>query len=170
MTPSAQFITLCGNLNQYIMKLDEIKARVVADAMISDFMKACIIISINYGLRVSETLLLGGNEIMSNGNIFLTAPKNKEVIVINVSCLGSLETAFRRAGYNLGEITDRFYMYRLYKRLGIVYQKKGNKNKSVTHAFRHIQAQEIRNKELGDILITKALHHKSKKSAESYGT
>lgn len=151
------------------MKLDQIKARVSENKTINGFVKACILLSINYGLRVSETLLLGGNEILANGNFYITAPKNKKVIVLNVGVLGEYEKVFRATKYNLGQTTDRFYLYRLYKRLGIVYHKKGNKYNSVTHAFRHMLAAEIRANNIDNKVITDTLHHKSKKSADSYG-
>jgi hypothetical protein len=64
---------------------------------------------------------------------------------------------------------DRYFVYRIYKKAGISTESSGLINKSVTHAFRHMAAKEIRVHSNSNEFVTTALHHKSNKSQEHYG-
>ena len=160
---------LCQPVTQCLATLEQLRDSVKRDARIPGSMKACILIQMAHNLRVSEMLELGGQRINSNGSFNIYSKKSKKVITLTVYSAENYAEHFKLMGAPLNTITDRFYLYKLYKRLGFYYKRPGGKNNSVTHAIRHMTAQEIRRNKQDEDFITDQLHHKSKKSRNSYG-
>lgn len=167
MTP--HITELCQEGSRTLTTLTDLRSRVKADKTLPGSLKACILIQIAHNLRVSEMLRLGGQRINSNGSFNIYSKKNKKVITLTVYSAEEYAEHFKMMGQPLGETVDRFWLYKLYKKLGFYYKRPGAKNASVTHSIRHMTAQEIRQSRETEEYITDQLHHKSKKSQEHYG-
>jgi hypothetical protein len=165
----SQITELCQQRSGALAALEELRTKVKKERRLPGSLKACILIQLAHNLRVSEMLELGGQRINSNGSFNIYSKKSKKVITLTIYSAEQYAEYFKLMMFPIGETVDRFYIYKLYKRLGFSYRRPGGKNLSVTHAIRHITANEIRRNEQDEDFITDQLHHKSKKSRNHYG-
>lgn len=129
----------------------------------------CVALQLFYSLRISEVLAINCKNIDDSGRIYIQCKKGSQPIVIFDLQLSSIFMYYKRNNIEPFETLDRFFIYRIYKKIGIQHSSSGIINKSVTHAFRHITAKEIRIQGNTDDYVSSALHHKSSKSQQSYG-
>lgn len=122
-----------------------------------------------HGLRISEVLDIKHSDISPQGFIKIGSKKMSSGRIIHAGesleymhqCRASLVHPF--AGF------DRFFVYREYKRVGLMKFVPGNKKASVTHLFRHNASSQAL--KVGADIETRAhqLGHKSTKSTQHYG-
>jgi integrase len=122
-----------------------------------------------HGLRISEVLNISPNDITRQGNIIIrTLKKGENRIVTPIIGLAYFIDCKRYNIYPFQDF-DRFMIYRIYKKAGIVYKGKGNSKNSVTHAFRHLNTLSLKNDNIDKDIIKKSLGHKSEKTQSEYG-
>lgn len=127
-----------------------------------------IMLLYTYGLRISEVLSIRFNDISETGTILIHPKKGSEVRLVS----GHIFTDWilkHKGLLNSGlENRNRWYYYRLFKKLGITKKMVGNENYATTHVFRYMFVAEIK-KRSGDSLTTqKIVGHKSQKSTVLY--
>lgn len=167
-TPSAHNAILCEVRNLF--------TPVVKKAMFlsSEFspwplsLRVLIELQLLYGLRVSEALSIGYADLMALGRIRIRASKRGTSRIINYADrYGYLEMC-RRNGVKPFADFNRFFIYREYKKHGIMLFHEKDKKYSVTHAFRHLLVAMLKSEIDDKSLISDLLGHKSGKSIESY--
>jgi integrase len=121
------------------------------------------------GLRISEALAIRPWDISMKGMINIRSAKSSNNRLVHASSTLQYMLRCKELGVYPFDGLDRFYVYRQFKRLGIGAVYGDNKNKSVTHSFRHEVV-------LDSLTITEELNsaqqylgHKSIKSTEQYG-
>lgn len=121
-----------------------------------------------YGLRISEILGIRGSDIDKMGRIVVKGKKgsNTRLIIDNQGVKWWI--AQRGLGTNKVFGFDRFYVYRIYKKCGIVHEMEGKKHKAVTHYCRHLYVKAMQ-QSTNDIEITKQLTgHKAVANTKKY--
>jgi len=168
MTPPAQFTTLCEvptDVDKLSKRLHSIISPVHPAPII---IKAVVELMYLNSLRISEVLKIKGSDISKIGNIFIHASKGSQDRWTVVSIYREFWLSFRSSPIELGSTYSRFYFYREFKKLGIHFKQKGNKNSSITHAFRHLsvtsQQQQVKNISAS----ARSLGHRSTKSTKHY--
>ena len=136
--PSAQSATLCDTNNALVCQLNSLYTLIGEDSKLSIVDKAIIEIQILSGCRIGSALKISHNDISQLCQIRIPAEKGGLSVVITPYVTKSFWLDVKYSKITISQFRNRFYMYRLYKRLGIFTIVEGNINKSVTHFFRHI--------------------------------
>lgn len=120
------------------------------------------------GCRVSEALQAWGTDINKSGRWLIRSKKKGRNRIANLSnqIIDSLHGIGRPV--ELFAHTNRFYVYRQFKKAGIEIEIEGYERKRVTHAFRHEYASQIHELSKDESVIADSLGHKSKSSQKSY--
>lgn len=121
-----------------------------------------------YGLRISELLNIKPSDIDPSGLVYIRGLKGSSDKFLQVSYLLDVFLSFRSRSKPLSYYYSRFFMYRLYKKLGISLIKDGHKNKAVTHAGRHMLAELTATYSPDFGGVADVLGHKSDSSALYY--
>ena len=164
----AQSAKLCYDRSSRLSASEALLSKLLVRRDISQVDKSILELQFVHGLRVSEVLGIRVVDLLSLHRIRINSKKGSiSRVIVHVDSSGYLDKC-RRIGMSPYSLYSRFYVYRLYKRLGISYTKPGAKHSAVTHAPRHWAAHEIvqldKSKELGSDF----LRHKSGRSIESY--
>jgi len=167
-TPNAQSPELCNLRDSSLPQLLSSQSVGSGAFALSNYEKAIIELMYCSGCRISEVLRIKSSDISPSGFVKITASKGSANRFVHISYsiefLLSLKTtnSYIFANYN------RYYIYRLFKKLGFTQKFGDNVNFSVTHYFRKSAALEALsiNNDLQD--ITSLLGHKSAKSAHYY--
>lgn len=89
------------------------------------------------GIRISEVLNIKSSDIAHDGSILIHSKKGSDVRYISGSIFSKwLADNPVYFASNL-KFNNRFYYYRLFKRIGLQQVMSGNTNASVTHLFRY---------------------------------
>jgi integrase len=152
------------------LTINDYKAIITNDERLSDVCKGYFLIMVINGLRVSEVLRLRVFEEDSRGYTYIKASKSDKRIAVNLRASGLYYCTVKEDNGLWLTYTNRFWIYRQFKRMGLVVQVRSNVNKSVTHGHRHLIADEVRSLTNDNKNVTEVLHHNSKKSQQSYGT
>lgn len=131
--------------------------------------KAVIELMYMWGLRVSEVLNITCADVSRTGNIRIKALKGSNFRVVRSSAYERFWLNADSSLLPLKTVYSRFYFYRLFKRIGLYGTFGNNKNKSVTHYFRHLQGLDVQNSFEDWELTASALGHKNVKSTLYYG-
>lgn len=98
-----------------------------------------------YGLRISEALGIRGTNIDGSGRIVVKGSKGSNDRLV----IDSDNVAFWRSkrvfSTSLVFEFNRFYVYRIYKAVGIAHEVEGSLYKAVTHYPRHLFVKSIQN-------------------------
>ena len=120
------------------------------------------------GARVSEVLRVRACDVNGRYRVLIRASKGSQNRVCLISPLAGIELDMMGGGQNLLFQYSRFYVYRVFRNLGLSIRKEGNVNSSVTHSARNIYASEVRALTGVTDDMSNALGHKSKKSKLYY--
>lgn len=120
------------------------------------------------GCRVSEVLSIAPHHITLSGTFAIKGSKGSGSRVYKVSEVCDYMKECKRLNVYPFATINRFYVYRLFKKLGIQHKFEGNEKYSVTHLPRHIAAIEA--KEITGIegIVQDRLRHKSSNNAKFY--
>lgn len=121
-------------------------------------------------LRISEVLSISPTQIDRLGNVMIKGSKGGKSRIIATSVAREYLLQCRQAGICPFSDYNRFYVYRVYKRLGIGVRTQAPHRTAVTHAFRHLTAQAARDASFADELISEKLGHKNLNTQKHYGT
>jgi integrase len=129
----------------------------------------CFILQLEYTLRISEVLGIQPEHIDNQGGTLIKGKKGgKDRHIHSVECAPFLLSAKKEGVPPFRDLNDT-YVRRQYRKVGLVYHAPGRQKAAVTHAFRHIAADNIRSQNLGNEVVTDKLNHKSSKTQEWYG-
>lgn len=120
-------------------------------------------------LRVTEAKQVKVRDILTNGSVRVQILKGGQEIVVDIPELYEFFIHCKTSNLNPFDRLTYKSIYLAYKKVGIGFKVGKNKNCSVTHAFRHLKADCIRNNGLSDKLVSNALHHRSLNSQQYYG-
>lgn len=166
----AQITTLCGpnkhqDSNSLMLSVAARRLRLYDEKLYYIY-----ILQFENALRISEILSVSPSQIDRLGNIMIRGSKKGKSKIISSSeareyllmCKANSVCPF--AEYN------RFYVYRVYRQVGIGVRNNENGRTAVTHAFRHLHAQAAREANFDDSLITEKLGHRNPNTQKHYGT
>lgn len=173
----AQFTKLCASdFNRINAIVSEIRDDTRAFRL-SAYERALVLLQFETGLRVSELLRISFGSVNQFGYITVKASKGSADRII----ISSDNLRFWLNVYNhkimLSGLVDRFYYYRLLKRLGITLSLESLRNASVTHLFRYLvvyrmlsgnSSIEAVQRFLGHRSINSTLHYLNHISDESF--
>lgn len=133
-------------------------------------LKAFISLQFQSGARVSDLLKVTYLNITDNLNVIIRQGKGSRAIIVKPADYLEFWTNVRDNRLRPFDLYNRFLIYRLYKKIGIVYNEKGKIHNSVTHAPRKLLAQDVyeTSNEITDAQA--ALGHKSNNSTKYYLT
>jgi len=131
-------------------------------------MRVIIDIQVRHGLRISEVLRIKHSDILTLGRLKITASKNGQDRIINYEDSFDYLRFCKANGVTPFKDYDRFFLYRAYRKEGIMLFHDFDKKYSVTHALRHLVVQQL-TKEIEDkSLISSIMGHKSTKTLSWY--
>lgn len=120
------------------------------------------------GCRVGEVLGIRGTDIIDDNHVYVKAEKRSRDRVCCLSLTSGFEV-YRRAGSGLiWPMLNRWYVYRLFRRIGIYEQVVGNHRHAVTHAPRHELVTRMIGAGVDTKDVQRVIGHKSLKSTEYY--
>lgn len=123
----------------------------------------------DYGLRISEVLAIKGTDITKSGLIKIKGLKKSANRIIKPSKFHEWWNLKKGTTTLVFDSINRFNVYHEYKKRNICIQVKGRKKKAVTHAFRHILINELRNSNTSEYEISQFTGHKAEKNTALYG-
>lgn len=126
------------------------------------------LISYQEGLRVSEALSIRFNKVLYNNKYVLKRSKGSETTIIDLSFAKDIVEYYKKTNQEPFNDMNRYYIYRCYKKVGIVKHYEGKKNGTVTHALRHEYVSGMAKHGVDTNLIAKNIGHKNAKNTEIY--
>jgi integrase len=129
----------------------------------------CVMLQMEYSLRISEVLSIVPNDISYWGEIRIKTKKGgRDRLISPNSCR---EYMLKCKHLDISPFADlnETAVYRAYKAAGLRKRMPGRKKDTVTHIFRHLTAISARTHDFGNSVISDKLGHKSSKSQEHYG-
>jgi integrase len=121
-----------------------------------------------YGLRISEVLALSPSDIISKNTIIIKGLKHSKDRIINVSFADDFflkcknNSVYPFAGWS------RFFVYREFKKLGIIYKSELSSKYSITHAYRHLVIKELSDNNINLQSMADFIGHKNEKNTKKY--
>ena len=166
--PPAQSNQLCSSQTDLDL-LYNTAVYAIDKLMVECMPLACIIeLQLLYGLRVSEVLAIHSNDILSSGHVMVKGLKGSESrLIIAVKTAEWLQAQKNKGRYIFMDF-NRYYLYRLYKKLGLSAQFRNRRKKSVTHLFRHMLIKSFKHQKINTHDSQKFIGHKARKSTEVY--
>jgi integrase len=166
--PTAHNTTLCAVRN----KLNPvIKKAIALSEPTSSWpmpLKVLILLQLTFGLRISEVLNIKHSDILELGRLRIrTLKKGIDRIVYFDDRYGYFKRC-KASGVNPFQDYNRFFIYRLYKKEGIMMFHDSSKKWSVTHSLRHFMVQQVMNEVNEKNLVTRYIGHSSKESLDNY--
>lgn len=134
----------------------------------SEALKAFVSLQFKHGLRVSDVLNIHYSDITNAGNIVVHQGKRSMKIIVRDDEFFDFWKNCKVSKTNPFQNYDRFYIYRLYRRIGIKHTEAGRQRNSVTHAPRKLLAQDMEKSDFDITEIQTALGHRGKRSTEYY--
>lgn len=126
------------------------------------------LIQFSSGARITQVLRLNSSMIANSGLITLPALKFSNEIIVSIPELTSFFLYCKQSGSAPFVNLDRFYVYRLYKKVGLYIYFGKHYKQAVTHSFRYLFAQSLidNNQQLESAQTF--LRHKSINSTKHY--
>ena len=129
---------------------------------------AYISLQFTAGLRISDLLKINYNNITPNLLIAIEQGKGSNVLNVQPVFYREIWRAVRDNKLSPMQNFNRFWFYKLYKKLGIVMNNGAGRNNSVTHAPRKLLAQELYANDNNLEIAKNALGHKDERSTLYY--
>jgi integrase len=119
--------------------------------------------------RISEVLSIKPHQINMDGSVTILAAKKGRAYRVYVPEFTQQLLKAKTLGLPLFRGYNYWSVYRMFLKNGISVKLSDHKNLAVTHQFRHEAADQVRNSEFSDEVVSDILHHKSLSSQKSYG-
>ena len=129
---------------------------------------AYISLQFTAGLRISDLLKINYSNITPNLLIAIAQSKGSNVLNVQPVFYRDIWRLIRDNKLSPMSAYNRFWFYKLYKRLGIVLNNGAGRNNSVTHAPRKLLAQELYANDNNLETAKNALGHKDERSTLYY--
>ncbi len=166
--PTAHNATLCADRTKLNPLVSHALALIHDSHSWPESFRVIIDIQLRLGLRISEVLKLVPADLLPLGRIRIRSSKRGKDRILNYSDPFNYLEKCRQLSLLPFRDYNRFYVYREYKKFGIMLYLGDHKKYSVTHLFRHLFATSLDQVVDDRSLISDALGHKSRKSIESY--
>lgn len=135
--PSAQFTTLCDKRIMQFVELIETSVIAANRFNLSEYERALIELQFLYGLRVSEVLSIRYPDIDTAGFIRVQGLKGSNSRTVVSVHFKHYWLRVRSLSLELSYLANRFYYYRLLRRIGCYNYVSTRVNDKVTHLFRY---------------------------------
>lgn len=135
---------------------------------VDKYIIAYITLQFSAGLRISDLLRVSYKNISPSLHITIEQGKGSNTIITQPIYLRDLWHEIRIKKLHPVQAYNRFWFYKLYKKLGIVKSNGANRNNSVTHAPRKMLAQQLYTEEDNYEAARVALGHKDVRSTKYY--
>jgi len=168
LTPTAQFTTLCDNRITQFVELIESSVIASNKFNLSEYERALIELQFLFGLRVSEVLSIKHSDIDSAGFIRVQGLKgsnNRTVVSVSFK---QYWLRVRSLQIELSYLANRFYYYRLLKRIGCYHYVSTQVTDKVTHLFRYAVVYRMLKSGASLIDVQQFLGHRSIESTQHY--
>ena len=149
------------------MKIERLLMR-LEERELPTAIKAYIALHAQTGCRISDLLKIDYKCVTSYLNISILQGKGSQPLVVQPLYYRDFWRSVRELELQPMASYNRFYFYRLYRSLGIVFDRGKGKNSFVTHSFRKALADDVYNIDGNLDRVSGALGHRSSKSAEHY--
>lgn len=164
----AQNTSVCNLESSSEKLLESFVSKVIAARYIRDVDKGIMLLCLCEGLRISEVLCVSADDFRASQKVFVHGLKGSFDRVVTVRYYHSALVDHCRREHVLQSAGNRFYFYRLMKKMGISFQSSNSSKASVTHAGRHLLADDIFQRGLDIELSKRTLGHKSVNSTKHY--
>lgn len=165
---SAQNTSLCNLGSSSEKLLNFFVSKVIACSSLSSVDKGIMLLCLCEGLRISEVLSISSNDWRAGHKVFINGKKGSFDRVVTVLYYCEELVFFTRTSGHLYSAGSRYYYYREMKKLGIVFKSDNSSKVSVTHAGRHLLADDIFQRGEDIELSKRTLGHKSVNSTKHY--
>lgn len=142
--------------------------RLMVNTCVPEYDRLIIELMFLNGLRVSEVLRIQGVDIISRNSFIIRASKGSAVRIGYVVHNVKLFSSFAGSSCYLFDCFSRFYVYRLFKRVGLSSEIIGNRNRAVTHSLRHQRIESIQSASENIFGTAQLIGHKNVKSTAHY--
>ena len=129
------------------------------------FLLECQLLS---GCRVSQLLKINYNNISNFGQVLIPGSKGSNQTVVTVTITKDYAISIANNKIQLSGQRNRFYLYRLWKRLGISVLNEGDEKYRVTHALRHSIISGMSSINVEPNVIKNEIGHKNVNSQVAY--
>lgn len=120
-------------------------------------------------LRISEVLNIAPSDISPAAHVLVHSQKGSDSKLVFDSSVSSYLLKCRALSVYPFSFYNRFYVYRQYKKHGIVFKSYLSSHYSVTHSLRHVAVLAARISNFSDNNIKRLTGHKNQKNIEYYG-
>lgn len=165
----AQATRLCDSCTSELISEQSILHSLNAIMSISPILHAFAIVQMQNGLRVSEMLNIRGIDLMTGDRVVINGLKGSLDRIIVSSLLCAKFKHLRGKKIRLFRDYDRYYLYRLYKKVGLTASVKSSSKKAVTHVFRHKMAKDLKRHGVKTEVTKSFIGHKNIKNTQRYG-
>jgi site-specific recombinase XerD len=164
----AQNTSLCDRDCSSDKQLESFISKVVECTWLSATDKGIMLLCLTEGLRISEALGILADDWRAGQKVFIRGKKGSFDRVVSVRFFFTELRSFTFNYGCLGVAGNRFYFYREFKKLGIIFQSSNSSRSSVTHAGRHLLADNLFQHGNDIELSQRTLGHKSVNSTKHY--
>lgn len=168
LSSSAQNTSMCELESSSDKLLKSFILRVYKCSWLSRTDRGIMLLCLCEGLRISEVLSITEKDFRAGDKIFIRGLKGSFDRVVSVKYFYDDLFIFCRDRSSLHYAGSRFYFYREMKKLGVIFQSNNSSRASVTHAGRHLLADDIFQRGEDIELSKRTLGHKSVNSTKHY--
>lgn len=168
LTSSAQNTILCDRESSSEKQLQSFINKVLESTRLSRVDQGIMLLCLCEGLRISEVLCITSADWRASQKVFIRGKKGSFDRVVSVRFFFDELRSFTSSYGYLQAAGNRFYFYREFKRLGIIFQSSNSSKASVTHAGRHLLADNLFQHGNDIELSKRTLGHKSVNSTKHY--
>lgn len=168
LTPSAPTLGLLQARNSYAREKYKIQTWLDKNNEYPRYIKACIALMYEHGLRISELLAIREYDLSPLELIRIRSKKGSAQRIIKPTLYS--QEWFRDTAYmpSLLKQLNRWYFHRLCIRYGFYFYMDNGKNRSTTHYFRHLYFLGLEISQWDKETIKNAAGHRSIKSQDYY--
>jgi integrase len=168
LTPSAQNTTLCDIESSSDKQLQSFINRVLECTRLSSVDKGVMLLCLCEGLRISEVLSVTSEDWRAGHKVFVSGKKGSFDRVVTVRYFCEELVHYTRCHGPLHLAGSRYYYYREMKKLGIIFKSQNSSKASVTHAGRHLLADDLYQRGNDIELSQRTLGHRKSSSTKHY--
>lgn len=130
----------------------------------------CALVYVHYvtACRISDLLSLTGSNFSSNYVVTVNQSKQSYQLVHYIALYHDIIDIWRQSTGRIAGTYSRQSIYRIYKKVGLTLGRGAGNRDSVTHNFRVRRAHDVFLQDENIASVTRALGHKSKRSAQYY--
>lgn len=165
---SAPCTTLCGTGNKVDSQINSIVTDLLAGNRICLQFKALISLMYFNALRISEALQITCYDIDTLGRIYIRGAKSSHNKLVTCPYYTSYFIDCKSNNINPFEMYNRFFVYREFRKIGLIMQFDNCERSAVTHSLRFASIGNIQNEILTEEEKSRYVGHKSEKTTKHY--